>query len=89
LIAVLASSDARWDRIESTYTDKGLGRADFIEDDKRGKNEETVYGQQVELCVDRADILIDNPMTVSTTDFKRKVLHLVDLATGKKFRGAS
>jgi len=89
LIAVLASSDARWDRIESTYTDKGLGRADFVEDDKRDKNEETEYGQQVELCVDRADILIDNSMTVSTTDFKRKVLDFVDLATGKKFRGAS
>src|SRR4029077_17274518 len=40
LIAVLASLDARWDRIESTYTDKGMGRADFIEDDMRDKNEE-------------------------------------------------
>jgi deoxycytidylate deaminase len=89
LIAVLASFDARWDRIESTYTDKGMGRADFIEDDKRDKNEETVYGQQVELCVDRADILIDNSMTVSTTEFKKKVLDFVDLATGKIFRGAS
>jgi deoxycytidylate deaminase len=89
LIAVLASFDARWDRIESTYTDKGLGRADFIEDDKRDKNEETDYGQQVELCVDRADILIDNSMTVSTTEFKRKVLDFVDLATVKKSRGAT
>jgi deoxycytidylate deaminase len=89
LIAVLASFDSRWDRIESTYTDKGLGRTEFIEDDKRDKNEETDYGQQVELCVDRADILIDNSTSVSTTEFKRKVLDFVDLATGKKPRGAS
>jgi deoxycytidylate deaminase len=89
LIAVLASNDARWDRIESNYTDKGLGRTEFIEDDKRDKNEETPYGQQVELCVDKADILIDNSIGVSTTEFKRKLLDFVDLATGKKPRGAS
>jgi len=89
LIAVLASSDARWDRIASTYTDRGLGLAEFIEDDKRDKNEETQYGQQVELCVDRADILIVNSTEVSTTEFKEKLLDFVDLATGKKPRGAS
>lgn len=89
LIAVLASFDARWDRIGATYTDKGLGRAEFIEDDKRDKNEETEYGQQVELCVDRADILIDNSTEVVTAEFKRKLLDFVDLATGTKPRGAS
>jgi deoxycytidylate deaminase/dephospho-CoA kinase len=89
LIAVLASFDARWDRIGNTYTDQGLGRTDFIEDDKRDKNEETDYGQQVELCVDKADILIDNSTSVSTTEFKKKLLDFVDLATGKKHRGAS
>jgi deoxycytidylate deaminase len=89
LIAVLASFDARWDRIASTYTDRGLWASEFIEDDKRDKNEETPYGQQVELCVDRADILIDNSIGVSTTDFKKKLLDFADLATGKKLRGAS
>jgi deoxycytidylate deaminase/dephospho-CoA kinase len=89
LIAVLASFDARWDRIASTYTDRGSGPAEFIEDDKRDKNEETQYGQQVELCVDRADILIDNSTGVSTTEFKAKLLDFVDLATGTKPRGAS
>lgn len=89
LVAVLASADARWDRIASTYTDKGGGRSEFIEDDKRDKNEETEYGQQVELCVDRADILVDNSTGVSTTKFKGKLLDFVDLATGSKPRGAS
>jgi hypothetical protein len=73
---VLASFDARWDRIASTYTDRGSGRAEFIEDDKRDKNEETEYGQQVELCVDRADILMDNSTGVSITEFKRKDFRL-------------
>ncbi len=89
LIAVLASFDARWDRIGSSYTDRGQDKTHFIEDDQRDKNEETEYGQQVELCVDKADILIDNSVAVSTTDFKRKLLEFVDLATGKSLRGAS
>ncbi len=88
LIAVLASVDARWDRIGSNYTDKGLTESNFVEDDVRDKNEETKYGQQVELCVDRADILIDNSTEVSLSGFKTKVLEFVDLITGKKLRSA-
>ena len=88
LMAILASFDARWDRIASTYTDKKLQLTDFIEDDKRDRNEETTYGQQVELCVDKADILIDNS-TASTTQFKNKLIDFVDLVTGTKLRGAT
>jgi deoxycytidylate deaminase len=88
LVAVLASFDARWARIGTIYTDKGLGLADFIADDQRDKNEETEYGQQVELCVDQADILIDNA-TVLTEEFQKKLLGLVDLAVGKKLRSAT
>ena len=89
LIAVLASNDARWDRIGSNYTDNGLGLTQFIEDDQRDKNEETEYGQQVELCVDKADILIDNSEEVLKAKYKEKVLDFVDLAIGNKPRGAS
>lgn len=88
LIAVLASRDARWDRIGSNYTDNGLTQSDFVADDLRDGNEETKYGQQVQLCVDRADILIDNSTEVSLSGFKTKVLEFVDLITGKKLRGA-
>lgn len=88
LIAILASADARWDRIgASAYTDHGLGRTDFLADDQRDKNEETPYGQQVELCIDRADIIIDNSVDVSTSKFKHKVLDFVDLQQGDKFGG--
>jgi deoxycytidylate deaminase len=88
LVAILASFDARWARIGSTYTDRGLGLTDFIADDQRDKNEETDYGQQVELCVDKADILIDNAV-VPTPEFQKRLLDFVDLAAGKKLRGAS
>jgi len=88
LVAVLADVDARWDRIGSDYTDKGLARSDFLADDLRDRNEETEYGQQVELCVDRADILIDNSTDVSLSRFKTKLLDFVDLITGKKPRSA-
>jgi len=88
LIAVLASNDARWDRIGLTYTDQKLSLADFIADDSRDKNEETKYGQQVELCVDRADILLDNT-DATVGEFKSKVVDFVDLVTGKNKRGAT
>jgi deoxycytidylate deaminase len=88
LVGVLAPNDARWDRIEgSAYTDRGLGLADYLADDQRDKNEETPYGQQVELCLDRADILINNAGL--TSDLRKKVLDFVDLATGTKLRGAN
>lgn len=87
LTAILATSEARWARIGSSYTDKGLGLTDFFEDDQRDQNEETDYGQQVELCVDKADILINNTV-VSTAEFQKKLVELTDLATGRKTRSA-
>lgn len=88
LLAVLASRDARWARIGSTYTDKKQTKDDFVGDDTRDSNEETDYGQQVELCLDKADILIDNSDPTTTMDFQRKILEFVDLATGAKPRPA-
>ncbi|HZQ20858.1 MAG TPA: deaminase [Terriglobales bacterium] len=87
LAAILASSEARWARIGTAYTDKGLGLAEFVADDQRDQNEETDYGQQVELCVDKADILINNTV-ISTPEFQKKVVELIDLATGKRTRSA-
>lgn len=90
LIAVLASSEDRWGRIgSSAYVDFGLGRSDFIADEQRDLNEETTHGQQVELCMDRADILLDNSKNVTLPAFHEKVLDFIDLATGEKPRAAS
>jgi deoxycytidylate deaminase/dephospho-CoA kinase len=89
LFSVLSSPDARWSRISTKYTDKGLKRDDFDDDDLRDRNEETNYGQQVELCLDKADILINNQDSVSLVDFKRKILDYADLVLGTKPRGAT
>jgi deoxycytidylate deaminase len=89
LIAVLSSNDDRWGRIGSAaYLDKGLTLSDFIQDDQRDSNEEVAWGQQVQLCIDRADILVDNSTTVTLPSFKTKVLEFVDLVAGKSIRSA-
>jgi deoxycytidylate deaminase/dephospho-CoA kinase len=89
LIAVLASPDARWERIKSSaYADKGLGKKDFVQEDTRDRNEETPWGQQVELCIDQADVMIDNSEEVTLGKFKEKVLNFADLVTGRSPRHA-
>ncbi len=58
LMAVFAPSASRWERIKSLY---GERQGEFIRDDAQDSGEtEPVYGQKVQLCVDRSDILISN-----------------------------
>ena len=88
LIAVLSSSEARWERIKSVaYLGQGLSHFDFSQDDARDRNEETAWGQQVELCMDNADIVIDNSDDVTLSRFKSKILEFADIVTGSKTRG--
>lgn len=89
LVSVLSSPDARWGRIKSKYADERLTRRDFEDDDERDRNEETKYGQQVELCLDKADILINNQIEVSLPDFQKKILEYADLMLGTKRRSAT
>lgn len=89
LVAILAGPEERWNRIGIAYTDNGLGQADFLEDDQRDTNEETRYGQQVELCVDASDVLIDNSDKVSLNIFKKKIMEYVDLVTDPQSRPAN
>jgi deoxycytidylate deaminase len=90
LIGILTTFDDRWGRIGSTaYLERKLKQSDFIADDQRDSNEETPFGQQVQLCIDRADIIIDNSTHVTLAAFKDKVLRFVDLAAGEKPRSAT
>jgi len=57
LITVWCPFPKRFERVTSDY---GGDRSAFEEDDKRDGNEEFEYGQQVQLCVDKADIVIRN-----------------------------
>ncbi len=90
LIALLSSSDVRWERIKSAaYLGKGLTQVDFYQDDTRDRDEETPWGQQVELCIDKADIFIDNSEEVGLPSFKAKVLQFADLIAGAAPRDAT
>lgn len=57
LITVWCPQKTRWDRVKDEY---GGNSAQFEEDDKRDSDEELEYGQQVQICVDKADIVIRN-----------------------------
>jgi len=90
LVAIHASPDARWARIGRTaYTDKGLTKRHFVEDDTRDADEELRSGQQVNLCVDKADLLIDNSVDVTLTSYLQKVTEYIELITGEKPRSAN
>ncbi len=61
LVAVQCSSDQRWKRVERHYKARGLGDEEFRMDDIRDQIESDLpHGQQVQLCVDDADIVISN-----------------------------
>lgn len=58
VMAVFAPWVARWERIKNIY---GERQRDFLRDDAQDSGEdEPTFGQKVQLCVDRSDILISN-----------------------------
>ncbi len=71
LIAVLADHDSRWDRVKSVYSSK---QADFDKDDERDQGEDGKSGQQVQLCVDDADIAIKNDQDRNSAPAARQAL---------------
>jgi len=90
LVAILSSFEDRWGRIgSSAYVERGLSRSEFLSDDQRDSNEDTLFGQQVQLCMDKADILLDNSTAVTLPAFHEKVLAFVDLTSGEKLRPAN
>lgn len=86
LIAVDTSFQIRWERIREEQYDNNL--AQFLADDERDKDEGLTiknqdgkicyYGQQVQKCVDLADIVIDNDKDFNDSEenverFKKKI----------------
>lgn len=90
LVAVLAQKTARWNRIgNSEYRGHGLTQADFDADDLRDQGEEGPEGQQVGLCVDSSDAIIDNSSAVTLEAYTQKVLDTADLLTRREVRAPS
>lgn len=60
LVAVQAPQDSRWRRVREQYEAAQRSYSDFEDDDIRDQVEDVIYGQQVQLCVDDADIAVNN-----------------------------
>jgi len=76
VVAVFAPYYARWERKRDIYSGK---QDDFDKDDVKDSGEfEPPYGQQVQLCVDRSDILISNDRPFTEPRIKRELQIKVD-----------
>ena len=84
--AVSASREDRWNRAQTTYTDRGSTELHFNQDDIRDRNENLPYCQQVVDCAAVADVFLDNGGDLAA--FSEKVLQTGDLVTGEAQRRA-
>lgn len=89
LFALECPKSHRWERLQPKYEKRGLTQEDFSADDKRDKDEEVAYGQQVQLCVDRSDVLITNDDEVTQQKLRHKLTDYVKLVTGEEPRYAT
>lgn len=70
VIAVDASIHTRWKRLAEDYDHD---QRQFLLDDKTDKDEGVDFGQNVQRCVDLADIILINESDWGTSDRKRKL----------------
>jgi len=93
LIAVQCGRDERWKRAADTYHAQGLTDKDFERDDMRDQIEEVPYGQQVSLCVDDADIVVNNnahfSKTAAVSALQQRVERYVGLLRRQPLSGPS
>jgi deoxycytidylate deaminase len=88
LFALECPVSDRWERLRPSYEQNARSMDDFLKDDQRDQNEEVDHGQQVQLCVDQADVLIDNSDEVSLADLRAKLADYAQLVLGERYRYA-
>lgn len=90
LFAVDARVEERWRRSRESYVSHDLTELDYHRDDDRDKDEEIPYGQQVQPCVDLADVLVVNDDLLSVGARPRRlgvrVASFVKLVAGLETR---
>jgi deoxycytidylate deaminase/dephospho-CoA kinase len=82
LFALECPTSERWLRLKHLYEGDGGGVEAFRQDDDRDRDEDYKYGQQVQICVDQADVLINNTDHAGIAGLREKVPQYVDLVTG-------
>ena len=85
LIALECPQSERWRRLRPTYEKEGLALEDFLRDNEQDRLQEYAHGQQVQLCVDRADVLLRNDRNerkIKYAQLSRKLLEYLDLVSG-------
>lgn len=88
LFAIQCKQSERWERTRATnYEPFKLTDRDFNEENERDRDQEHVYGQQVQLCVDQSDVFIDNS-DVGLATFREKVIEYAMLVIGETVRYA-
>lgn len=88
LMSLECPPSQRWERLQKLYEENGLSFVNFNEDNERDRREEYSTGQQVELCVDKADVLLTNDADVSLDALKEKLINTIRLVTGETPRYA-
>src|SRR5262249_14098482 len=86
VVAILSELNDRKKRVIPLYENHGLDENHLLEDDQRDRNEELAYGQQVELCIDLADIILLNNGRGAESKFLKKVDDLVGLVDRSRVR---
>ena len=86
LFAMECEPSERWERVRQGYEALGQGLQDFVTDNQADRDQEWVFGQQVQLCVDRADVLIVNAGDVAMPQLRARVTDFAELVLGTKPR---
>ena len=86
LFAVECPASERWERMRHTYESQKKTMEDFTVESERDRDQEDPFGQQVQLCVDQADVLLLNDGTVQLRKYREALAKYVALVTGERPR---
>jgi deoxycytidylate deaminase len=85
LFAMECNASERWGRVTHEYRSID----EFAMDDSRDRDEDYPFGQQVQRCVDDADVLIDNSDKAGLAALRDRLPDYINLITGAKPRYAT
>jgi cytidine deaminase len=82
LIALECPASERLERLRGVYGHGDEALDKFRVDNEQDRDQEDAFGQQVELCVDAADVLIVNDGEVTLKKLREKLVEYVRVLTG-------